>query len=232
MYEAYDPTLAWDPVGNRYTVVYTGTEDPERISDVFGQTLAADGALVGTAGFKVADHGFDRNPRGLAYNLDRCEFLAAWEGYEGGDSERTEIYARRIAGAACPQRPQPPAQQPPVVTPSGNQQPATAAPDTRRPRIAVKGARAFGGSCSSASSVRLRVRARDASAVRVTVFVDGKRLRRTTRSRFTVVLSTRSLDAGRHHVRVVARDAAGNRAVRRVTVRRCQERVVLPRFTG
>jgi hypothetical protein len=229
-FHASDPSVAWDPQGDRYTVVYAGATpgDPPAPS-VFGQTLAADGTPVGTAGFAVAERDGDRNPRGLAYNPDRCEFLAAWEGDEG---DRTEIAARRIAGTACPPPEQPPVIAPPpgTATPSG--EPPVTAPDSRRPQIAVKGARAFGGACSGATSVRLRVRARDASAVRVNVFVAGKRVRSTSRTRFTVVLSTGSLAAGRHVVRVVARDAAGNRSVRRITVRRCRPRVVLPRFAG
>jgi hypothetical protein len=232
LFQAAEPTVAWDPRGDRYLVVYAGgAQASPPPFDVFGQLVAADGTLVGTEGFPVTDRAADRNPRGLAYNTARCEFLTTWEGAEDG---KREIYARRVAGTACPQpeQPQPvtPTTAPPGVTPAGA--PPAATPDTRRPRLAVKGARTFGGSCNSATSVRLRVRARDASAVRVTVFVDGKRVRSTSRARFNVVLSARSLDTGRHTVRVVARDAAGNRSVRRVTVRRCQERVVLPRFAG
>jgi uncharacterized repeat protein (TIGR01451 family) len=103
-------------------------------------------------------------------------------------------------------------------------------PDTARPLITVKGARAFGGACGRSTRFRMRVRLSDASPIaRADVLIDGKRVRRTTRRRFTV---TKRLTPGRHVVRIVVRDSAGNRATRTLRVRRCAERVVLPRFTG
>jgi hypothetical protein len=54
-----------------------------------------------------------------------------------------------------------------------------------------------------------RVRVSDASGLRrVDVFLDGKRIKRTTRTRFSVPISAGRLRAARHTIRVVATDRA------------------------
>jgi hypothetical protein len=68
----------------------------------------------------------------------------------------------------------------------------------------------------------------------VKVTLDGRRIRITKRSRFTLHISTRGLRVGRHTLRVTA---TGNRSGKRTTTRafrRCRplRRVVSPRFTG
>jgi hypothetical protein len=76
---------------------------------------------------------------------------------------------------------------------------------------------------------RLRIRARDASGIRrVSVFLDGKLVRRVTRGRFLVWIRAERLRAGRHTIRVVARDRAGNRTVTTRRFRRWHR----PGFTG
>jgi len=83
-----------------------------------------------------------------------------------------------------------------------------------------------------ARDFRLRIRARDASGIRrVNVFLDGRLIRRSTRGRFSVLIRAERLRAGRHTIRVVARDRAGNRTVRTRRFRRC-DRPVLPDLTG
>jgi hypothetical protein len=94
-----------------------------------------------------------------------------------------------------------------------------------RVRVTIPGAR-----CLS-RGFRARVRVSDASGIRrVDVFLDGRRIKRTTRTRFTVLISAGRLRAARHRIRVVATDRAGNRrtATRRFT--RCA--AAIPRFTG
>jgi hypothetical protein len=79
---------------------------------------------------------------------------------------------------------------------------------------------------------RLRIRARDESGIRsVSVFLDGNLVRRVTRGRFFVWIRAERLRAGRHTIRVVARDRAGNRTVTTRRFRRC-DRPVFPGFTG
>jgi hypothetical protein len=83
-----------------------------------------------------------------------------------------------------------------------------------------------------ARDFRLPIRARDESGIRtITVFLDGKPIKRTTRRRFFVWIRAERLRAGRHTIRVVARDRVGNRTVKTRRFRRC-DRPVFPNFTG
>jgi hypothetical protein len=76
-----------------------------------------------------------------------------------------------------------------------------------------------------------RIRVSDASGLRrVDVFLDGKRIRRTTRTRFSVRISAARLRASRHTIRVVATDRAGNGRTARRSFTRCA--AASPRFTG
>jgi hypothetical protein len=118
-------------------------------------------------------------------------------------------------------------------SPAGSQ-PATAPAPGRiaRPSVRVAGLRR---ACVS-RRLRLRIRIGTAGTLRrVTVALDGRRIRSTRRGRFTLNLNARGLRAGRHTLRIVATDTAGGRRVvtRRFTrcARRAQRRAV-PRFTG
>lgn len=76
-----------------------------------------------------------------------------------------------------------------------------------------------------------RFRVSDASGIRrVDVFLDGRRIRRTSRTRFSVRISAARLRAARHTIRVVATDRAGNRRTARRSFTRCA--AAIPRFTG
>jgi Ice-binding-like len=99
--------------------------------------------------------------------------------------------------------------------------------DRKAPRVGltIPGA---GRRCTS-RGFRARLRVSDASGLRrVDVFLDGKRIKRTTRRRFSVRIGVGGLRAGRHTIRVVATDRAGNRK----TVTRSFTRCAAPRFTG
>jgi len=100
--------------------------------------------------------------------------------------------------------------------------------DRKAPRVAlaIPGA----GRCPS-RSFRARVRVSDASGIRrVDVFLDGKRIKRTTRRRFSVRISVGGLRAGRHTIRVVATDRAGNRKTVTRGFTRCA--AAIPQLTG
>lgn len=104
-----------------------------------------------------------------------------------------------------------------------------AAPDETGPTVGIVGGPQ--NRCI-ARDFRLRIRARDASGIRrVNVFLDGRLIRRSTRGRFSVLIRAERLGAGRHTVRVGARDRAGNLTVRTRRFSRCA-RPVLPVFTG
>ena len=83
-----------------------------------------------------------------------------------------------------------------------------------------------------ARDFRLRIRARDVSGIRrVSVFLDGRLIKRSTSAQFYVWIRAERLLAGRHTLRVVARDREGNRTVQTRRFRRC-DRPVFPPFTG
>lgn len=103
--------------------------------------------------------------------------------------------------------------------------------DRIAPRIAVAGVQARGGSCRRTSFVA-RFTITEPRLRRVDVFVNTRRVRRTTMKRFAVRVSLRGLRAGRRHtIRVVAVDTLGNRAVRTSSFIRCAAQAPA-RFTG
>ncbi len=109
---------------------------------------------------------------------------------------------------------------------------APPAPDETGPTVSVGGAPRGGQNRCVARGFRLRITARDASGIqRVKVFLDGKLIKQTTRGRFFVRIGAERLRAGRHTIRVVARDRAGNRTVTKRSFRRCQ-RPASPDFIG
>ena len=78
-----------------------------------------------------------------------------------------------------------------------------------------------------------RIRLRDRAGIRaVNVYLDGRLVRRTSRTRFSLRIKVRGLRVGRHRITVVARDRAGNRSVTRRRFGRCALGLTAPRFTG
>jgi hypothetical protein len=76
-----------------------------------------------------------------------------------------------------------------------------------------------------------RIRVSDASGLRrVDVFLDGRRIKRTTQTRFSVRINVGNSRARRHTIRVVATDLAGNQ--RTVTRRFARCAAASPQFTG
>jgi hypothetical protein len=67
---------------------------------------------------------------------------------------------------------------------------------------------------------RIRVVA-TARARKVTLYLDGRRIRKTDAHRFTARIPARSLRPGRHRLKAIARDGRGRAAVRRTRFRRC-----------
>jgi hypothetical protein len=61
----------------------------------------------------------------------------------------------------------------------------------------------------------------DAGIRRVKVYLDGKLIRRTTRTRFAVRLHVRRLPVNRHRLSVLARDRAGNASWTKRRFNRC-----------
>jgi hypothetical protein len=101
-----------------------------------------------------------------------------------------------------------------------------------RPTPGADGPPPVSGVCTT-RSFKARVRLRDRSGIRrVKVYVDGKLVRRTTRTRFSLRISIRGLRVGSHRLTVIALDRAGNRSVTRRRFGRCALPLAAPRFTG
>lgn len=144
----------------------------------------------------------------------------------------------------------PPADTPPGTTPVTPTTPtstpgtatspdATGAPaavaalaDAKGPRVRITGVRGVGTVCTG-RDFTMRVRVRDASGLRsVNVYLDGKRIVRTTRTRFTIRIKIAAIGAGHHTIRVVARDRRGNRTISRSSFTRCSQQLATPHYTG
>jgi Ice-binding-like len=116
-----------------------------------------------------------------------------------------------------------------TITRSRCATPTTPTADRTAPRVRVT-TPVVPGRCVS-RGFTARVRVSDASGLRrVDVFLDGKRIRRTTRTRFSVRIRAGQLRAARHRIRVVATDRAGNRRTATRSFTRCA--AAIPRFTG
>jgi hypothetical protein len=106
--------------------------------------------------------------------------------------------------------------------------------DLAKPAVGVAGVRR---ACTSSSTVHVRFTINAAAGLKsVTVTLDGKRVARTTKSRFTIAVHTKKLKAGRHTLTAVALDNKGQKTTVRKTIARCAaatpKRKAAPRFTG
>ena len=105
-------------------------------------------------------------------------------------------------------------------------------PDVTGPRITVGLPPSASGDCVT-RNFTASVRLRDGSGIRsATVTLDGRRVRRTTLTRFSLRIDVSGLRVGRHRIRVVAVDRAGNRSVRTRRFERCALGLPAPNFTG
>lgn len=78
-----------------------------------------------------------------------------------------------------------------------------------------------------------RVRVSDTAGIRlVSVYLDGRLLKQVATPRFSVAINVRGLRVGRHRIKVVASDRAGNRRVTTRTFRKCTLGLTMPQFTG
>lgn len=105
-------------------------------------------------------------------------------------------------------------------------------PDTTGPAIRITGPPAAGADCID-RNFTARVRVSDTAGIKsVKVYLDGKLLRTTTRTRFSLTIKVQDLDVGRHRITVVATDRAGNQKMKRSSFERCALALSVPNFTG
>jgi hypothetical protein len=127
-------------------------------------------------------------------------------------------------GGASTAPPAEPSPAPPAPTPQ-----AQARRDRSKPQVVAAGVPT--ACVRGAFSARFHIR--DSSRLRrATVFLDGKRVKRTTRKAFAVRVKAAGLKAGRHTIRVVAVDRAGNRRTVTRVFARCAQVRRAPSFTG
>jgi hypothetical protein len=104
---------------------------------------------------------------------------------------------------------------------------APAAADTTPPTVTITNV----PKACTRSNFKLKVRVSDASGIRHTdVFLDGKRVKRSSKKSFSVPLPAKSLSPGVHRLRVVATDKAGNSRTKKARFARCEP--VAVSFTG
>ena len=113
---------------------------------------------------------------------------------------------------------------PGVVVPPGVRVPLIQTPGARRPR---------GRAVCTTRDFTARIRVRDPAGIRrVNVYLDGRLVRQTRLTHFSLRARVRGLRVGSHRITVVARDRAGNRSVTRRRFGRCAIGLAIPRFTG
>jgi len=106
--------------------------------------------------------------------------------------------------------------------------------DVAKPKVGVAGVRR---ACVSSGTVHVRFSITAPAGIKsVTISLDGKRVARSTKGRFTVAVKTGKLKSGRHTLTAVAIDNRGQKTTVRKTIARCAaakpRRHTGPRFTG
>lgn len=105
-YDAHDPTVAHDPVRNRYLVAWSGTErDPALDSGqraIFVRPLDAglatlDVAVRISAQSAVADPYASAFAPAVSYDPSADAWAVAWSGREGADDATSDVYVRHLA---------------------------------------------------------------------------------------------------------------------------------------
>jgi len=101
LYTPAKPAVAYAYTSDKYLVVWEETWHPLPINtSIVGQVVLATGALECNLITISQDPGgyFRTNPD-LAYNVERNEYLVAWEQLDpGANPELTDIYIRRVTG--------------------------------------------------------------------------------------------------------------------------------------
>jgi predicted outer membrane repeat protein len=171
--------------------------------------------------------------------MDTMALLAGSPAIDKADStgcpSTDEIGTTRPQGPACdigayevpPPPPTPPA---PPVQPTPPPVPPT---PPQKPTVSVAGVRR--ACVSTAFNLRFRISA-PAGVKSVTVKLDGRRIRSTTKSGFTLKIDSKRLKAGRHQLTISAVDKTGRTTTTRRTFSVCRaakpRRHAAPRFTG
>jgi hypothetical protein len=112
-FEAYSPSVAYNPQAREYLVVWQGEDDPLAANgfEIYGQRLAgATAAEVGANDFRISDMGsageglFGASSPRVVFNPLAGEYLVVWAGADRAPDlapGETEIYVQRLSGATA-----------------------------------------------------------------------------------------------------------------------------------
>ena len=89
------PAAAYDASANRYMVVWQGTQSGAREYGIYGQRLAADGALAG-AQIAISTWDGDQLYPQIAYDSVEHRFLVVWEDHHWGVANGWYVYGQLV----------------------------------------------------------------------------------------------------------------------------------------
>lgn len=95
--ERETPALAYDPVNQRYLVVWH--HDPSIDSDVYGRLISADGMTFLTDPFVICDAADMQNHPAVAFNENDQQYLVVWSDSRNVD---WDIYGRMVTADGTP----------------------------------------------------------------------------------------------------------------------------------
>jgi hypothetical protein len=119
------PRIAFNRFTRTYLLDWSGDNDTEggvdNESEIWGQSVAADGSLVGPSDFRISHNGPDGDTNSaagrpdLAFNPVSCQFMTTWHSGNlanqvGGNAEKLNIFGNTLPATSCP---------PPTITKQG-----------------------------------------------------------------------------------------------------------------
>lgn len=91
-----NPRVAYNPDANEYLVVWQDSRTSSTTStDIYGQRIAADGALVG-ANIAIATEAHAQNRPAVSYSTAASMYLVAWDDERNSATSLADIYAQLV----------------------------------------------------------------------------------------------------------------------------------------
>jgi hypothetical protein len=105
---AFYPDVSFDPVNQRYLVVWTGDHQADNVFEIYGQFVSAAGAEFGSD-FRISDMGnSDADPAyradrpAVAFNMTSNQYLVVWRGDdESTGDDAIEIFGQLLTAAGA-----------------------------------------------------------------------------------------------------------------------------------
>ena len=200
----YTPDVSYNPKAKQYLVTWTDSYE------IYGQTLAGDGAFIGTKNFQMSsmggagDPGYRARHPKIAANTDDGEWLVTWD----GDNPTDQVWARRVAaGTAAPPTPAPAPPGGPAPGGPGPTTPITpplvTSPDKTPPKVKIASAGQISLRTARSRGIRVPVTCSEACTIKVKLTVDRVTAKRLHLTRRTIGTATSKLSgAGRKTVTV------------------------------